>query len=124
MGAGEEIAGEGSDLKGRARESARGCAQARNGADGAVPLGREGEGEGAGHGADRWGPPVSGRAGERLAGLSGPKGWDGGTLGFFSFFFYSEFPNSFPFCFSLLDSNSNMLQIQIIQTCASNKRII
>jgi hypothetical protein len=45
MGEGEAIAGQGTDLKGRARESTRGCARACNDADGAVPLGREGEGE-------------------------------------------------------------------------------
>jgi hypothetical protein len=37
------------------------------GTDEAVPLGREGEGERAGHGADWWGSPISerGRAGAR-----------------------------------------------------------
>jgi hypothetical protein len=117
MGAGEAIAGEMADLKGRARESTREYARVRNDADGAVPLGREGEGERA-SGARRQqvGPTC-----QRTWARARSSGSDGGTSGFFSFCFYSEFPNSFSFCFSLFNSNSNMLQIQIIQTCASNK---
>jgi hypothetical protein len=50
---------------------------------------------------------------------------EGGMAEFFGFPFYFRISNPFFFCFSLLNSNSNMLQIQIqiIQTCASNKRI-
>jgi hypothetical protein len=43
MGVGATVAGEGTGLTSRARESARGRARACNGPDRAVPLGREGE---------------------------------------------------------------------------------
>jgi hypothetical protein len=62
-----------------------------------------------------------GGGGRALGEPDGPKGWEGEVAGLlYLFFFYSEFPNSFFLLFSLLDSNSNMpqIQIQIIQTCA------
>jgi hypothetical protein len=43
----------------------------------------------------------------------------------FSFSIFLEFPNGFLFIFSMeFNSNSTTIQIQIIQICASNKRII
>jgi hypothetical protein len=45
MGVGATVAGEGTCLTGRARNSTRRSARACNVVDGAVPLGREGEGE-------------------------------------------------------------------------------
>jgi hypothetical protein len=64
--------------------------------------------------ADRWDPPV--RQSGQAHGMAGLK----------SLFSISpEFPNVFLFIFcSEFKSNSNTIQIQIIQTCASNKRII
>jgi hypothetical protein len=48
--------------------------------------------------------------------------WADGQIGVFLFM---EFQNAFLFIFSMeFKSNSNPIQIQIIQTCASNKRII
>ena len=101
------------------------------GADEAAPLDREGESEceKAGRDADKWGPPISGR---RRARGGGQLGWmrqkaeEGWQLGFFGFPFCFLISNPFFFCFSPLNSNSNKLkiQIQIIQTCALNKRII
>jgi hypothetical protein len=39
------------------------------------------------------------------------------------FLFFLEFPNAFLFIFSMdFNSNSTTIQIQIIQTCASNKK--
>jgi hypothetical protein len=117
--------GDGSDgLDLRASES--GCERARNDTDGAVPLGRERGGERVRRAWRRQVGSTCRRArAASWAGL-GRKAEEGGWLGSFPFFFYSDFPNSFSFCFSVLNSNSNMLQtqIQIIQTCAPNKRIL
>jgi energy-converting hydrogenase Eha subunit G len=63
---------------------------------------------------------VSGGAGAR--GLAGPDWAEWAKIGFSIFL---EFPNAFLFIFSIkFNSNSTTIQIQIIQTCASNKRII
>jgi hypothetical protein len=70
-------------------------------------------------GADRLAPPCSerGRESALLAGLD----WAGWAE--LVFLFFLEFPNAFLFIFSMdFNSNSTIIQIQIIQTCASNKK--
>jgi hypothetical protein len=77
----------------------RGCARERHLTGGpytVVTAGRVGEGRGGGRSRVEW----VGRPGK------------GTRLCFFALFFYSEFSNPFFFYF------------QLIQTCASNKRII
>jgi hypothetical protein len=70
--------------------------------------------------ADRWDPLV--RWTRRVRGLAG-LGWAERAEMEFSFF--PKFSNAFLFIFSReFKSNSTSIQIQIIQTCASNKRII
>jgi hypothetical protein len=96
-----------------------------------------------GIGADKLAPPADGE-GERARASAGvadadrrvsPVRWSGRTRGLagldwakwaeFGFPIFLEFPNAFLFIFSMeFKSNSNPIQIQIIQTCASNKRII
>jgi hypothetical protein len=99
------------------------------GADRAAPLGIEGESERARHGTDRW-AHLSADAGARGQATSWAEWAERlrreGSWASSPFSFIPKFLTLFPFYFLLLNSNPNMLQIQIliIQTCVSTKRII
>jgi hypothetical protein len=119
-----ELTNRQSALTGRTHRAARGSERGSEGigADKLAPsTEREGGGERVGVAdADRWVPPISrsGRA-RVLAGL------DWVEWAEFGFPIFLEFPNAFLLIFTMeFKSNSNLIQIQIIQTCASNKRII
>jgi hypothetical protein len=116
------LVNEQSALKGRTHRTARGSGRAseETGADTVAPPnnGRE-RGRAGATGADRRVPPVR-RSGAR--GLAGSNWAERAEIGFSIFL---EFSNAFLFIFSMeFNSNSTTIQIQIIQTCASNKRLI